>query len=114
MDASNLQVEELAKQMNEIINDPQRYYDFFRWHGHYTFDDTLHRYSVCELCYFLNNLNGTAHVRKNILKWWNVPRPVDFPNGEAFRDYMPEEPVYPFKPLELVISLVSKIWNYFS
>lgn len=79
-------------EMNDIINDPPRYYDFFRWHGYYTFHDTgddNYTYTVCELCAFLNNAiqqrNKTVRVYNNIGDWWNAGAVDTFPNINSFR-----------------------------
>lgn len=78
LDALKLGVEKLAKEMNDIINDPPRYYDFFKWHNYYSFHDTAdndYRESVCSLCAFLNSDSRMYKrtVYKNIKFWWRHP-----------------------------------------
>lgn len=63
--------------MSDIINDPPRYYNFFKWRSHYTFEDTTdsdHRETVCEFCASLNRQirNKTIQVYRNIARWWNT------------------------------------------
>lgn len=63
--------------MSDIINDPPRYYDFFKWHGYYSFYDTAengNRYSVCKLCAYLNDEERRYKrtVYKSITLWWNA------------------------------------------
>lgn len=66
----------LAQKMNTIINDKNKYYNFFKWHGYYTFhytgEDNYHR-EVCGLCEFLNNRSPIIQRRvfSNITQWWN-------------------------------------------
>lgn len=88
LDALKLGVEGLAKEMNDIINSPRRYYDFFKWHDYYSFHDAGaddYRESVCAFCAFLNTDAYTQRYKKsvynNILGWWNVKKPEEFPNS---------------------------------
>lgn len=76
LDAGKLGVKDLAKEMNDIIHDPPRYFDFFRWHGYYTFhnanEDDFYA-TVCGFCAMLNNetRKNQRTFYKNITKWWN-------------------------------------------
>lgn len=77
IDASNLGAEELAKEMLDTMSHLPRYHDFFKWRGHYTFEDTTdgdHRESVCEFCAFLNKQirNKSIRIYRNITRWWNT------------------------------------------
>lgn len=78
LNARWLGVEKLAKKMNDIIEHPQRYYDFFRWHGYYSFhniDDDLQRDVVCGFCELLNNKSRKGRkslYKTTISKFWNV------------------------------------------
>lgn len=92
LDAVKLGIEKLAPKMYEIITNPSIYYNFFKWHGHYTFHDTAddnYSYTVCELCAFLNNVNRehSKLVYENIIDWWNVPTPKDFKHIDSFLSY---------------------------
>lgn len=73
--AQKLGVKKLAREMYDIINDPPRYYDYFKWHGYYSFhdsadDDHLH---VCAFCAFLNDRlrSYKRTVYRKIAYWWN-------------------------------------------
>lgn len=119
LDATKLGVEELAKEIYDSINDPQRYYDFFKWHGYYSFHEAAvdkYSYSVCELCAFLNKKKNkherTVRVYENITDWWNVPIPGDFPFIDSFREYFAVEPTTNLEPVEATTSLVSKLWDF--
>lgn len=76
LNALTLGVKGLAKEMNDIILNPQRYYDFFKWHRYYTFhqtaDDEYH-FQVCGLCAMLNNKTRREQrtVHRYITEWWN-------------------------------------------
>lgn len=74
LDALSLGPAGLAKRMTEIINDINTYYEFFKWHGYYSFhftgEDAFHR-EVCGLCEVLNNRMHETSVFKDIVEWWN-------------------------------------------
>lgn len=76
LNALTLGPAKLAKRMSEIINDTNKYYEFFKWHGYYSFhftgEDAFHR-EVCGLCEFLNNktLMHQNSVFIDIVDWWN-------------------------------------------
>lgn len=78
LNARWLGVKKLAKKMNDIIHDHIRYYDFFKWHGYYSFhniDDDLQHDVVCGLCALLNNKahKGQRSLHKTTFsKFWNV------------------------------------------
>lgn len=66
----------LAKEMNDIIKDPKRYFNFFKWHRYYSFhnsDEDNHHDAVCGFCALLNNKTrrNQKTVHKYIAKWWN-------------------------------------------
>lgn len=68
-------MEKLAKNRNDIVNDPPRDYDFFKWQSYYSFHDTAdngYRESVCSLCAFLSSelRMYKKTVYKNIKYWW--------------------------------------------
>lgn len=80
LDALKLEPKELAIRMSEVIKDKNKYYEFFKWHGNYSFhltgEDSYLR-EVCGLCELLNNnvlMNQTTIV-SNISKWWNEESP---------------------------------------
>lgn len=77
LDALKLGVEKLAKEMNDIINHPPRYYDLFKWHAYYSYHPTAddnYRKSVCAFCAYLNN-NAKSYkktVYTNVKQWWKA------------------------------------------
>lgn len=78
LNAKTQEVEEVAEQMNDIIHNPQKYYDLFKWHSYYSFhdtDDDQYRDAVCGFCALLNNrtLKAQRKVYTNITEWWNSP-----------------------------------------
>lgn len=80
LDALSLGPAELARRMTEIIANRNKYYEFFKWHGYYSFHDTeedLYKREVCALCELLNNktLMQQSIVFTNLSQWWNE----DFP-----------------------------------
>lgn len=74
LDAVALGVDELARKMNEIIKDKNKYYDFFKWHRYYSFhatNESEETDEVCALCAFLNNDNQINKSREHsIREWW--------------------------------------------
>lgn len=76
INAYELGPEELAKEISDIINNPARYFDFHKWHGHYSFHnptEDAYRDTICGLCATLNNKTrrNQRTVYKRITKWWN-------------------------------------------
>lgn len=75
--------------MKDIIDDLPRYYDFFKWHGYYSFYDSAdnnYRETVCAFCAFLNNevrvYKKTEYI--NIKYWWRHPVEDDtLPEGSV-------------------------------
>lgn len=76
LNAQELGARELAKQMDDIIRDPLKYYNFFKWHDYYSFhnsDEDNYHDAVCGFCALLNN-KTRRHQRtayKYITNWWN-------------------------------------------
>lgn len=82
LNALNYRVEELAKEINEIINNPQRYFDFFKWLNYYSFHSTEeYNYydAVCGMCALLNNRTrrNERTVYHHIISFWNEPKQND-------------------------------------
>lgn len=78
LDANVLTPDKMAEKMNEIINDNNKYYEFFKWHDHYSFHFSGEdRYSreVCRLCAFLNDNKKRIGILENIADWWNAEFP---------------------------------------
>lgn len=76
LDGKALGEEELAKKINEAIQDKQKYYDYFKWHEYYTYQDTTESAEtdpLCAFCAFLNNMTARAQRRvyAHLFEWWN-------------------------------------------
>lgn len=79
LNANLIPPDQMARTMNEIIDDPKKYYEFFRWHDHYSFHYTgedLFSREFCELCAFLNNSKNKTGIMYSIVAWWNVLWPL--------------------------------------
>lgn len=77
LDACALGPEKLARQMNHAIAVKRKYYDFFKWHSHYSFhsaSETPKTDPICEFCALLNNVEKRRRrsIHTNTSKWWNV------------------------------------------
>lgn len=76
LDAIELGPAKLASMMNETIHDETKFYNFFKWHNHYSFHDPGESNDtdvVCGLCSFLNDKSRKEilHFYENITSWWN-------------------------------------------
>ncbi|CAH2982314.1 unnamed protein product [Chilo suppressalis] len=74
LNALELGARNLLERMNEIYNDKEKFYDFFRWRNHYRYEHSLGK-DVCDLCAALNNEEMMKpHTHTNLRKWWNDAR----------------------------------------
>lgn len=76
LNAQTVTEKELVKQMVDIINDKEKYYDFFRWHNHYTYHNSSDSPKTDHFCNFCKKINNPdfmnrATLRKNLVGWWN-------------------------------------------
>ncbi|XP_026319429.1 alpha-(1,3)-fucosyltransferase C-like [Hyposmocoma kahamanoa] len=76
LDARALGPAKLAKEMNDIIKDKNRYYDFFRWRRYYRYDassDNADSDGICALCTALNKASRSdeRRVYARFREWWN-------------------------------------------
>lgn len=76
LDARALGPVKLAKEMNDIIKDKNRYYDFFRWRRYYRYDassDNADSDGICALCTALNKASRSneRRVYARFREWWN-------------------------------------------
>lgn len=76
LDARALGPAKLAKEMNDIIKDKNRYYDFFRWRQYYRYDassDNADSDGICALCTALNKAvrSDERRVYAHFREWWN-------------------------------------------
>lgn len=113
LDARILGPAKLAREMVDIIYNKKRYYEFFKWHEHYSFHNTGeddYHHEICGLCDLLNNktVMDLNTVRRTNL-WWNewydgIPDPT----GGNLELLLDEE-----KPKSAgVAGLVSDIYKY--
>lgn len=78
LDANVLTPGKMAETMNKIINDRNKYYDFFKWHDHYSFHfsgEDRYNGEICRFCSFLNNSKNKTSTYLNITEWWNEGSP---------------------------------------
>lgn len=76
LSAMNVSVEELAKKMVNIIRDKSAYYEFFKWHNHYSFHsewDSVETDHYCRFCTALSDEEKfkETSIYKDIGKWWS-------------------------------------------
>uniref|UniRef100_A0A2H1VN94 Fucosyltransferase n=1 Tax=Spodoptera frugiperda TaxID=7108 RepID=A0A2H1VN94_SPOFR len=76
LSAMNVSVKELAKKMVNIIRDKSAYYEFFKWHNHYSFHsewDSVETDHYCRFCTALSNEEKfkETSIYKDIGKWWS-------------------------------------------
>lgn len=76
LDAHALGPKVLARSMNEIINDKEKYYDFFRWHNYYSFHEPNETAETDEICAFCAYLNDEKHKHDTTV--YNHTRILDF------------------------------------
>lgn len=82
--------------MNSIIRNKKRYYDFFKWHNHYTFHDTTdspETDGICDLCAKLNNytFRNDISVHSNFSAWWNETKVNDNERNLLSSDLLEED-----------------------
>lgn len=99
MDATEHSPSQLAKIINDIINDKEAYYDYFRWHKYYSFHDTYESKDTDDYCAFCTLLNDEGKrmersVYTNFVQWWNEP--LDWPK-EWYDGRHLQNPVTKFK-----------------
>lgn len=76
LDALGQEPVNLARTMNDIINNVTSYESMFRWHKYYTYHDSRETPDTNNFCAFCAALNdkqrqNEAKVYKNIVKWFN-------------------------------------------
>lgn len=76
LNAKALGQEQLAWKMNELIKDKEKYYDYFRWHEHYSYhhaSESADTDPLCAFCAFLNDVNKRSErqVYARFSLWWN-------------------------------------------
>lgn len=78
LNARELSPKRLAQQINELIEDKELYYEFFRWRGYYSFFNPVYLKGESEYCQFCEVLNDETKMTKsvtylNLAEWWNKP-----------------------------------------
>lgn len=65
--------------MNDIIRNPARFINFFKWHGYYAFYNIIgfnyyDVYTVCSICAKFNERirRKRSSAYQNIAEWWNA------------------------------------------
>lgn len=76
LDARELGSKKLAERMHEIINDREKYYNFFRWHNHYSFhqpEEDPETDIYCKFCEKMNDMDFMTRstVLNHVREWWN-------------------------------------------
>lgn len=75
LDANVLGPLELARIINDTIHNKKKYYDFFKWHGYYSFhahSESAATDEICSLCTYLND-NKHEYVKSvytRITEFW--------------------------------------------
>ncbi|XP_075973767.1 alpha-(1,3)-fucosyltransferase C-like [Anticarsia gemmatalis] len=78
LNARELSMEELAKKMNELIKDPEKYAEYFKWKNHYSYYRKHVSVETDPYCLFCTTLNDEEMVKKTTIykdfrKWWDPP-----------------------------------------
>ncbi|CAG9786048.1 unnamed protein product [Diatraea saccharalis] len=79
LNAMELGVERLVAKMNNLINNPEIYAEYFRWKNHYEYrftneDDSAHN-EYCGLCALMNDVAKMKEITvvKKFRQWWDNP-----------------------------------------
>lgn len=78
LNARELSPKRLAQQINELIEDKELYYEYFRWRGYYSFFNPASLTGESEYCKFCEVLNDEKKMARsvtylNLAEWWNRP-----------------------------------------
>lgn len=78
LDGNIMSEDQVAEKINEAIQDKQKYYDYFKWHGYYNYDraEGSDADPLCTFCAMLNDESIRNHRRvyARFDKWWNEYR----------------------------------------
>lgn len=94
INAQKYKEDELAKLINDVITNKEKYYDYFKWHRYYSYH-AAHESSetdpLCGFCAFLNDETNRNQRRAytNFVHWWNedLHPPNDTHNYIEFYGY---------------------------
>ncbi|XP_061719661.1 alpha-(1,3)-fucosyltransferase C-like [Cydia pomonella] len=75
--AGKIKPPDLAKEMNDIIKDKDKYYSFFKWRNHYSYhkkEESPDSDALCRMCEMLHDqtLVKKETVYKDFRIWWNI------------------------------------------
>ncbi|CAB3224360.1 unnamed protein product [Arctia plantaginis] len=78
LDATKLTVPELAKKMADIINNKEEYYNYFKWHNHYSYHDSTDFSESDPYCNFCSMVDDEQRfeeksVYDDFCTWWSTP-----------------------------------------
>ncbi|KAJ0177335.1 hypothetical protein K1T71_007344 [Dendrolimus kikuchii] len=78
LDARKLGVPKLVEKMIELIKNPKKYLEYFRWKNHYSYHKTSESVETNEYCKMCSLLNDDDMMRRNSIyddlqTWWNEP-----------------------------------------
>ncbi|XP_063623060.1 alpha-(1,3)-fucosyltransferase C-like [Cydia splendana] len=73
IDARLHEPESLARVMADIIANPSKYHEFFRWRNHYKYSESVQKEDVCNLCSALNDESMVTmeSTYPHFRSWWN-------------------------------------------
>ncbi|XP_038212228.1 alpha-(1,3)-fucosyltransferase C-like [Zerene cesonia] len=78
LNALELGTKKLAKKMKELIENPEKYAEYFKWKNHYSYyrrSESVETDDYCRFCSMLyeDDLVKTTSVYKNFKEWWTPP-----------------------------------------
>lgn len=76
LSANTLTIKELAKKMVDMIQNKELYYEYFKWHNHYSYRDVVASATTdpyCKLCEAINNEKEMSKttIYEDIGMWWS-------------------------------------------
>lgn len=126
LNANVIGEEEMAMKMNTLIQDKEKYYDYFKWHDYYTYHDATDSADtdpVCAFCAFMNNMTRRSQRRvyARFTQWWNEGSKDDpliwynqsDPKVKALYLVRPIVKSVTTSKLQEVSQFVEKLYNYF-
>lgn len=78
LNAYTLGVTKVVKEMVNIIQSKNKYYDFFKWRRYYTVHspkESKYTDNYCKFCTKVNDvmISTKKKIYKNLTYWWNPP-----------------------------------------
>ncbi|CAG4990550.1 unnamed protein product [Colias eurytheme] len=78
LNALELGTEKLAKKMKELIDDPEKYAEYFKWKNHYSYyrrGESVETNDYCRFCSMLyeDDLVKKTSIYTNFKEWWTPP-----------------------------------------